>query len=79
MQGKYCGVECTYFANGYVVEYWETQYCGSSGFIVPGSSLLATPLLGFAYLVMMVWLFVGVAIICDKFMESIEKITEQTK
>ena len=29
MNGKYCGVECNYYANGYVVEYWETQYCGS--------------------------------------------------
>ena len=29
MNGKYCGVECPSYANGYVVEYWETQYCGS--------------------------------------------------
>ena len=28
LRDNFCGVECDYYANGYVVEYWEYQYCG---------------------------------------------------
>ena len=47
-------------------------------FIAPGTSLLNKGLMGFAYLVWLCWLFVGIAIISDIFMEAIETITAQT-
>merc|ERR1711963_628538 len=34
---------------------------------------------GVLYIILMVWLFIGVAIVSDKFMESIEMITAQEK
>ena len=36
-------------------------------------------MMGFVYLVWLTWMFVGVAIISDIFMESIEVITSQTR
>ena len=44
-------------------------------FIIPGTALLNNGLMGFVYLVWLTWMFVGVAIISDIFMESIEVIT----
>ena len=34
---------------------------------------------GVLYIILMVWLFIGVAIVSDRFMESIETITAQEK
>lgn len=65
------------YANGFVEEYYDTQIC-KSVFLIPGTSLLNKGLMGFVYLVWLLWLFVGIAIISDIFMESIEVITAQT-
>jgi len=43
--------------------------------LIPGTALLNNWLMGFVYLVWLTWMFVGVAIISDIFMESIEVIT----
>ena len=43
--------------------------------LIPGSALLNKWLMGFVYFVWLMWMFVGVAIISDIFMESIEVIT----
>lgn len=43
--------------------------------MVPGSSLLPKGLMGVCYLIGLGWLFMGIAIISDIFMESIEEIT----
>lgn len=47
--------------------------------IIPGTSLLSPGLLGVAYLVFLGYLFLGISIIADIFMEAIEVITSQTK
>jgi hypothetical protein len=65
------------YTNGWVEEYYFDQRCDSM-FLSPGTSLMGKGLMGFAYLVWLVWLFVGIAIISDIFMESIETITSQT-
>lgn len=44
----------------------------------PGVSLLPTPLLGFAYLTFLGFLFLGISISADIFMEAIEVITSKT-
>lgn len=44
----------------------------------PGVSLLPTPLLGFVYLVFLGFLFLGISISADIFMEAIEVITSET-
>jgi hypothetical protein len=43
--------------------------------MVPGSSLLPNGFMGVCYLIGLGWLFLGIAIISDIFMESIENIT----
>ena len=63
---------------GYVIEFYEEQQCYSY-IVVPGSQLLNDNFLGFCYLIGLGWLFVGIAIVSDIFMESIEMITSQTK
>jgi Ca2+/Na+ antiporter len=47
--------------------------------LIPGTSLLPRGLLGVAYLVFLGYLFLGISIIADIFMEAIEVITSQTK
>jgi solute carrier family 8 (sodium/calcium exchanger) len=64
--------------NGFVEEYWEKQRC-NSGIIIPGTSLMNKGLTGFIYLMWLLWLFVGISIVSDIFMESIEAITSQTQ
>lgn len=46
--------------------------------LVPGTSLMSDGLMGIVYLLWLGWLFVGIAIISDIFMEAIEAITAQT-
>ena len=46
---------------------------------IPGTSLMSPLIMGPAYLVFMVWLFMGIAISADIFMEAIEVITSQTE
>jgi len=45
---------------------------------VPGTSLMPAWLMGLAYLIFMGWLFMGIAISADIFMEAIEVITAKT-
>jgi solute carrier family 8 (sodium/calcium exchanger) len=47
--------------------------------MIPGTSLLNNGFMGFAYLCGLGWLFLGIAIISDIFMESIEVITAVSK
>lgn len=47
--------------------------------IIPGTSLINKGTLGFAYLVCLIYLFFGIAIISDIFMEAIEEITSEVK
>jgi len=70
--------ERAYYANGFVEEFWEEQRCDSV-ILVPGTSLMGKGVMGVTYLVWLGWLFVGIAIVSDIFMESIEAITAQTQ
>jgi hypothetical protein len=45
---------------------------------IPGTSLMPVWIMGPSYLVFMGWLFMGIAISADIFMEAIEVITSQT-
>jgi mannose/fructose/N-acetylgalactosamine-specific phosphotransferase system component IIC len=46
--------------------------------LIPGTSLMPTGFLGFIYVVFLGFLFLGISIIADIFMEAIEVITSQT-
>jgi len=43
--------------------------------LIPGTPLLPTGFLAVIYFLILVWLFMGIAIVSDIFMEGIEKIT----
>jgi hypothetical protein len=43
--------------------------------LIPGTSLLPKGLLAIMYLLFLGWLFLGIAIVADIFMEAIEVIT----
>ena len=46
---------------------------------IPGSYMIGTPVLAVATLLTLAWLFMGIGIISDIFMEAIEVITSQTR
>jgi len=68
---------------GWVEEFYdgdmEGDYCYSGLVLIPGTTLLPKGLLGFAYFVFLGFLFLGVSIVADIFMEAIEVITSQTQ
>ena len=46
---------------------------------VPGTSLMGKGTLGTFYLIFLFWLFLGISVIADIFMEAIEVITSSTR
>jgi hypothetical protein len=40
--------------------------------LIPGTSVMNRGLMGFVYLLWLLWLFVGISIVSDIFMEAIE-------
>lgn len=47
--------------------------------LIPGTSLLPSGFLGLVYFIFLCWLFLGISIVADIFMEAIEVITSQTR
>ena len=68
------------FSNGYVEEYYSGEHCYSSAFNLPGMPLIESKVkVGIFYLITLLWLFLGISVIADIFMEAIEIITSSTK
>jgi Ca2+/Na+ antiporter len=53
--------------------------CSYSNILLPGINLLPTWLLGIMWFLFLAWLFVGVMIISDEFVEAVEMICSLTK
>lgn len=68
------------YSNGYIVEYVEAgrEAC-SSWLLLPAENLWATWLRGILYILCLLWFFMGIAIISDVFMSSIEVITSKKR
>jgi len=62
-------------AQGYIEEYYGHERCYSSMINTPGVTLLPDGLMGFAYLCFLGYLFLGISISADIFMEAIDVIT----
>jgi len=63
---------------GWIEEFFDGEageYCYSGLVLIPGTTLLPKGLLAVTYLVFLCWLFLGVSIVADIFMEAIEVIT----
>ena len=65
--------------NGFVEEYYTGEYCFISGLVIPGTSLMPKGVQGVGYFFFLIYLFLGISINADIFMESIEVITSETK
>jgi len=66
-------------AGGYVEEYYNSEDERCMSFIlIPGIQLLSKPFLGVVYLIFLMYLFLGISIVADIFMEAIEVITSKT-
>ena len=64
---------------GYIDEYTNKETFCHSWIFTPGLSLLGDATLGVCYLLLLIWLFVGIAILADIFMEAIEMITSKSE
>jgi solute carrier family 8 (sodium/calcium exchanger) len=60
---------------GYIQEYSNKPSMCTTGLFFPGVSLVSEGVLGVACLLLLLYLFLGVAIVADLFMEAIEVIT----
>ena len=56
----------------------KTNFCIFSAFLIPGVATLSRELLAFAYGFALIYLFLGISIVAEIFMEAIEKITSKT-
>jgi hypothetical protein len=65
--------------NGFVEEYYTGEHCYNSLIQVPGTSLMGNGVQGVGYFFFLIYLFFGISINADIFMESIEVITSTTK
>lgn len=66
-----------YQTGGYIDEYSNKEIMCVSWIYHPGMSLVNDGVLGFLYLLFLVWLFMGITILADIFMEAIEEITSK--
>ena len=64
---------------GYIDEYTDKETFCHSWVLFPGLSLLPDAALGICYLLFLFWLFMGIAILADLFMEAIETITSKSE
>lgn len=73
-----CYLPSTSGRGGYVV-YQGYRGCFNSWLVPPGFALLPTWALAIMYLILLLYMFVGVAVSSDRFMESIEVICASTR
>jgi len=66
-------------AQGYIDEYTNKDEFCTSWLFHPGLSLLGDAALGICYFLLLFWLFIGIAILADIFMEAIEVITSKSE
>jgi len=64
-------------AEGYIEEYTNKPGFCTSVLVLPGLSLIHSGVLGIASLLMLLYLFLGIAIVADIFVEAIEVITSK--
>ena len=64
---------------GYIDEYTNKEDFCHSWVFFSGLSLLPDAALGICYLLFLFWLFMGIAILADIFMEAIEQITSKSE
>lgn len=74
----YSGHIITNHSQGYVEEYFDGDRCDSY-LLLPGMNLLNKNFMAVMYFIFLLYLFLGISIIADIFMEAIEVICSKTK
>ena len=76
---EYKSVKVAYYPKGRIVYYGEI-YSGvcDEAILLPGTALLPWGFLAVMYGLALIYLFLGISIISDKFMDAIEQITSET-
>jgi hypothetical protein len=67
------------YERGRIVYYSSNTEVCQSWVLMPGVAILPNGLLAVFYCLCLIYLFLGISIVSDIFMESIEKITSKTK
>ena len=62
-----------------MVVFYDTEEICNSYVLIPGVILIDNGVLGFFYLLCLLWLFLGISIVSDIFMGAIEVITSSTR
>lgn len=74
----YTGHVKTIHSQGYVEEYYNGERCASY-LLLPGMSLMPNGVMATIYFLFLMYLFLGISIIADIFMEAIEVVCSKTK
>lgn len=79
-EGKeYEKTQTKYFPRGRIVEYTNLEEFCDSFLLLPGITTLSRPLLAIMYVLTLFWMFLGMNIIADVFMDAIEVITSKRR
>jgi hypothetical protein len=60
------------YPTGRIVMFSNKESVCTSGWVLPGTEILPIPLLAIAYFITLCWLFLGISVVADIFMASIE-------
>jgi len=74
----YESVLVSYYPRGRIVYYGFNSEVCDVNLLIPGTALLPRGFLAVCYGLALIYLFLGISIISDKFMDAIEVITSQT-
>lgn len=69
----------TYMPGGYIDEYTDKERFCTSWVLNAGVSLMSDSALAVCYFLLLIWLFIGIQILSDVFMEAIEEITSKAE
>jgi len=71
--------ETEWYPRGRIVYYSHNEQVCNSSLLIPGTAILPSGLLAVFYALCLVYLFLGIYVVSDIFMASIERITSQTQ
>jgi hypothetical protein len=77
--GDYIVWEENKYERGRIVYFSTNEVICNSPLLIPGTAILPNGLLAIFYGCTLIWLFLGIGIVSDIFMDGIEILTSQTK
>jgi len=75
----FSSTETEWYPRGRIVYYSHNDLVCNSSLLIPGTAILPNGLLAVFYALTLVYLFLGIYVVSDIFMASIERITSQTQ